>query len=113
METINMNTVQTGDKLHTRGGDVYVVWEGKHGLEAAGFTIGEWAKNGKTDKYVPDAYDIIRIEKKPGPVVEVFYACPSDLLDTIESAESSRIDNEPIYKITLTDDMPSIEKVGE
>jgi len=99
---IDLTTVKAGDKLHTRQGDVLMVYSnGVLGeLCASAWPLSHWSDKGEWINSDAHPLDIIRIEKHE-PVVEVYWAA------------QYAIDNEPIYKITITDGVPSIEKVGE
>lgn len=105
--TVDLTTVKAGDKLHTRRGDVLVVYESRYEtLCAADYELDCWKTNGKfSDTKKPHSFDIIRIEKRE-PVVQSGYF---SMLDTYPAFE--RVEGEPVYKITITDGVPNIERV--
>lgn len=108
---INTNDIESGDKVHLRDGSVLVV---KRSMVR---------DSGRPYLYVLDGvrnfkkYDIIRIEKAPLPVVEIY------LLGIKQSENGHKImevvgDNAPccahlseLYAVTITDGEATIERV--
>lgn len=114
---IDLTTVKAGDKLHTRQGDVLVVYWVYDKIFAGGHELKSWQDYGCWPELSDMGHplDIIRIEKHE-PVVEVFYAdsidfVPADIIPRPQHLKGAS--DSDVYKITITDGVPSIEKVGE
>ena len=107
---IDLITVKAGDKLHTRQGDVLVVYQTGGDLRVGGGFLSDWLRSGEWVSNSNHPLDIIRIEKHE-PVIEVFYASQDCVFESVHFGRQCVGHAEPLYKITITDGVPSIEKV--
>lgn len=111
---INTDKIEAGDKVHLRDGSVIVArrsaGDGDNEVRLLGAKLASWFRDGRWLSIEAEhPLDIIRIEKKPKPVVETYWFgkdgkfcsfLPPDHLDCWPLA----------YKITITDGEATIER---
>jgi len=115
MTSIDTTKIKAGDKLHLENGAVIPVQQCYEwgSLVAFGYYTGAWSLDGK---WLRDecgwGFDIIRIEPKPEPVVHIEYQYGNFLPPDNASPYMPYFEKfKHIYKVTLTDGEPSIERV--